>query len=124
MTTLYSPRGKLVPFLEAVKDDKDRVWTVAEVGRVIGVRANGVIPMLTYALRNQVLFRGKTPEGRTAIRGVPFPGQDVAIPPPRPDALTRARAKGKGQWTPDPDDLRIPKVVAGWKPPQMVAPRG
>jgi hypothetical protein len=115
----YQPRGKIVPLINLVKADPDRIIFTDEACRICCERSNKMGGSLTYALRARVIFRGKV-HGKTAYRGKPF---EVGAMPP-PDAPVKlARRKGE-EWQPDPGDLRIPKVIPGWKPPQMVAPRG
>jgi hypothetical protein len=120
----YVPRGLIVPFIEAVKKDPDRSFTVSETLRLVGVKSNKLGGSLTYALRNGVVFRAKI-DGKVVYRGKPFDAAVAMNPPPKPPTTIARRLRGKTQdaWTPDLDDIRIPKVVPGWVPPKMVCPR-
>jgi hypothetical protein len=114
----YEPRGKIVPLINLAKADPDRIIFTDEACRICGERSNKLGGSLTYALRAEVIFRGKI-NGKTAYRGRPF---DAHAMPPPPLPVKLGRRKG-GEWQPDPDDLRIPKVVPGWTPPKMVCVR-
>lgn len=119
MKTPYTPRGKIVPFIEAVKADPDRVWTIADIAKVMELHSRKVGGSLVYAERNGVVFRAKR-DGRLVYSGKPFPDGEA---PPEPKKKLARRKEDEG-WATQPDDMRIPRVVPGWVPPQMVAPRG
>lgn len=120
----YTPKGKIVPFLAAVKEDPARTWTAVQVAEAIGGKSHGVVAMLTYALRNEALYRGKDATGRMVFRGRPFASKAIE-PLPLPPLVSpkQSRAKTASGWLTSEDDPRVPKVVAGWKPPQMIPPR-
>jgi len=120
-TKLYEPRGVIVPFIKAVHADPERMWTVAEACRVMGVKSNKVGGSLTYALRNQILYRQKR-DGQTVYRGCPFPEGNLDPPAVKTTVVRRIKTTD-GEWLTTGDDPRVPKVIPGWKPPQMVASR-
>lgn len=115
MTTTI--KGKALPFIEAVAAEPHRIWSVPEAAKIMGCNVHGVCHVLTRALAQGLVFRGKR-EGVAVFRGTPFPAHEAERPPP-----LRNRKPKTGAWTPDPDDLRIPKVVPGWAPPKMVCTR-
>lgn len=119
-TKPYTPTGKIVPFIEAMRDDPHRIWTIADIARVMGLQSNKVGGSLLYAERNGIVFRGKR-NGLTVFRGVPFEfgGRE---PPPAKKKPSRI-IQITGGWATPPDHIRIPKVIPGWTPPVMVAPR-
>lgn len=119
MTKPYIPRGKIVPFIEAVKANPERVWTISQIADVMGLHSRKVGGSLVYAERNGVVFRAKR-EGRLVYSGRPLPDGE---PPPVPKKKL-ARRPGCDAWLTTPEDIRVPKVVPGWTPPVMVAPRG
>lgn len=119
MSTDYSPKGKILLLLAEMERDPARVWSIPEAGAVMGVRSGGVIAAVTYALRAERMYRGLK-DGRAVLSGTPFPVD--ALPPPTGKKY-RSRVKSASGWETDPDDLRIPRVVPGWKPPVMVPPR-
>ena len=120
MTKPYKPKGKVVPLIQAMQDDPSRIWNVQEVSSCIGVSPRGVGAMLTYALHAGVIFRGVGEDGQMIFRGQPFAAN---VKPAELPILKLNRVKGMTGWPTDPDDPRIPKVVAGWAPPRMVPPR-
>lgn len=117
MTKPYQPKGRMAHLLVAMRaDDHKRVWTPTEMGAVMGVSSNHVAGTVDYALKAQILFRGKN--GRYAGYSLtPFP----------PEAQFRKRRQVVTTsipcvWNPA-EDTRIPRVVPDWKPPVMVPPR-
>lgn len=118
-TKPYTPTGKIVPFIEAMRDDLYRIWTIADIARVMGLQSNKVGGSLLYAERNGIVFRARR-NGLTVFRGVPF--EVGGIQPPekkkRPSRIIKS-----GGWTTPADHIRIPRVIPGWTPPVMVAPR-
>jgi len=118
----YEPRGLIVPFIKAVKAEPERVWTVADAIRITGQRSNKLGGSLTYALRHRIIYRGKR-DGLTVYLGVPFPEGNVDPPPLKERYERRIRKSAGNGWITTEDDIRVPKVVQGWTPPQMVAPR-
>lgn len=119
MTKPYTPRGYIVPLIQAAKADPQRIFTVSEAVKLMGVKSRKVGGSLTYALRAGMIFRGKV-NGLTAYKGSPF--ADGGMPPP-PVPQKIARIKPASGWETDPDDPRVPKVVPGWTPPKMVCVR-
>jgi hypothetical protein len=115
----YCPRGAIVPLIEAVRAEPERIFTVADAVKVMGVRSNKVGGSLTYALRAEVIFRGKV-KGQTVYKGTPFAPEVKMDPPP----VQKKTVKVAAGWPTSADDPRIPQVVPGWKPPSMVCVRG
>lgn len=114
--TTYTPRGKVRPLIEAMQAEPFRTWTVPEAAAWLKVPSRGVMAMVAYAIRAKVVHRGVV-EGRTVLRGSPFPAGQQVTPPP-------TRSKQPVAWATPADDIRIPRVVPDWKPPRMVPPRG
>lgn len=123
MTKEYAPRGKVVPLLQAMEENPDRCWSLQEAAVLLKTPKNGVMSMVTYALRAGVIHRGRdTSGGGVILRKTPFaPGE--ALPAPGKIENHGRRAKTHGAWTPEAGDIRIPRVVAGWVPPVMTPPR-
>jgi hypothetical protein len=115
----YCPRGAIVPLIEAVRAQPDRVLSVAEASSIVGLRSNKLGGSLTYALRACVIYRGKV-NGQTFYKGTPFPQGQQMDPP----AVQKKTVKERAGWRTSADDPRIPHVVDGWKPPSMVCVRG
>lgn len=119
----YIARGKIVPFIEAAQAEPTRVWTCAEAARLIGLKSNKLGGSLIYAIRGGIIHRGKR-GGQIVYSATPLP--DIALPPPKVqtyrDRHPERFVPGKA-WATDTDDVRVPKVVPGWKPPQMVCVR-
>lgn len=114
----YQPKGRMVILAAAIRAEPTRIWTSRELADVMGISVRKVGGYVTYALGNAVLFRKK--EGRfITYSGTPFPGQE---PAPALKKRSYAKYKPASQWTPE-GDIRIPRVVPGWRPPQMVCVR-
>ena len=118
----YEPRGLIVPFIKAVKAEPERIFTVAEAIRITGQRSNKLGGSLTYALRHRILYRGKR-DGLTVYRGIPFPEGNIDPPEVKEKYVRRIRKAGSNGWITTEEDVRVPKVVQGWVPPRMIAPR-
>lgn len=126
MSNDYQPKGRMVTMLAAMKADPERIWTTAECAKVMGCSANKVGTTLLYSLHHRVIYRDRPGRGvRYSL--TPFP---VEVPPP-PKQDRKGRGRGHPEkaprppalWTPEPGDIRIPRVVPGWVPPKMVCPR-
>lgn len=109
----YVPRGRVTLLLEAFRDEPKRVWTTSEVARLIEVGHREVSAYVSYAIKAQVIHRVK--RGRDVFYSL-TPFRDAPKPPP-------AKPRKPAAWNPE-GDPRIPQVVAGWRPPTMVPPRG
>lgn len=124
MTKPYAPRGKILPLLAVMKAEPERTFTLPEAGEVMGIHQHKVIAMVTYALRAEIMFRAKNEKGRWVLKGSQFTGLNEPAPAPIQN-LGRTLSKHRDNpWRTTEDDIRVPKVVPGWRPPQMVAPRG
>jgi hypothetical protein len=124
MTTPYTPKGKVVLLLQAIENDRHREFNSKEAGKIMDCDKRGVGASIEYARRAGLLFC-RTVRGAMYIRGIPYPDQaEQDAVREGTDKAMRSRGRTKAApWTPDPDDLRIPKVVPGWKPPVMTPPR-
>jgi hypothetical protein len=117
----YQPRGRMLLILEAIAAEPERIFTAAECGQIMNIPTREVGSYLAYAIRARKVFRNGVPR-QYVYRGTPFPGV-------KPDAIKAPKCKVyksrkvSRTWEPDPDDIRIPRVVPGWAPPQMVCPR-
>ena len=111
----YKPRGVLLLLLAAVKAEPEREFTSEEAAAIMGCHRRAVGAFTEYAVRAGLLFKRSSRSPRVLLlRGTPFPGGQQPQP-------TRTVSQA-----PEPvstDDVRIPRVVEGWKPPTMVAPR-
>lgn len=124
--TGYEPKGKMLQWLTAMRAaPENTVWTAAEAAQVMGCPVRQVNAYAAYALDRGVIFRqvlGAGKRRKSLFSLQPFPSQAA------PRAVLKASrermvAKAPPRWVPEPDDLRIPRVVPGWKPPVMVPPR-
>jgi hypothetical protein len=110
----YTTKGKAARMLEAVQAEPDRIFSVPEAAQIMDVNPHGVLATLRCALAGGALYRGLR-DGRAVFRARPFaPG----------DSPRARRGLGASSWTTPVDHPRIPRVVDGWKPPRMEAPRG
>jgi len=124
-TKVYTPKGKIIPFLKEMDRDPERVWTLPEAAVILCIASNGVVPMVTYALRAKRMFRGLNAAGKTILSGRPFPGQSLPVPAPRHNERQRVKKAHLAEnWVTTHEDIRVPKVIPGWRPPAMVPPRG
>jgi hypothetical protein len=119
----YHPKstGKLQPLLEAMRADPNpkRLWSPSECAEVMGIKPRHICSFTAYAVQHGVIYR--TVIGRTAYHSLE-PGEGCQ-PPVRAKNRGAKAPKCKGEYVQPLDDIRIPKVVPGWMPPKMVAPR-
>lgn len=109
----YMPRGAMAVLLNAMRAEPDRVWTTHDAAAVFGLPYRRVGAHAAYAVSEGVMFRTKA--GKTTLYALrPF----TKSAPPKP-APAKVTPQG---WKPE-DDYRVPKVVPGWRPPQMVCAR-
>lgn len=113
----YEPGGKMKLWLAAMRAEPERIWTSEEAAKALKTSINHVHGYSDYAVAKGVIFRTKR-RNRVVYGLQPFPDVEQTQPVPR----LKKRA-AKGEWRPNPDDLRIPKVVPGWVPPKMVCVR-
>jgi hypothetical protein len=113
----YEPKGCMLVWLAAMRDEPNRIWTSAEAAKVMGVRVGTVGSYAAYAEAAGVIHRQSNKKPVTW--GLKPPEGGVLAPAKK----GRWTAKAIPQWDPG-EDIRVPRVVPGWKPPQMVAPRG
>lgn len=110
----YNPRGVLLLLLDAVKAEPEREFTSEEAAQIMGCPRRAVWAYTAYAVRAGLLFK-RVERKVLLLRGTPFPG---AQPP------EEQRPRRASKLVPAfADDVRISRVVEGWKPPAMVAPR-
>jgi hypothetical protein len=113
----YEPKGCMLVWLAAMREEPERIWTSAEAAKVMGVHVRTVGSYAAYAEAAGVIHRQSSRKPVT-----------WGLKPPAGGVLERAKqgrwtAKEVPRWNPG-DDIRVLRVVPGWKPPQMVAPRG
>ena len=118
--TTYQPKGHVVPFIEAIKADPHRVWSSSEAAEVMKIQVRRVSATVKYPIAAGLIHKGCV-WGAVAYSGMPFATSEQATPGGAKHAKRRKREPVV--WTPDPDDLRIPRVVPGWVPPKMVCAR-
>lgn len=126
MTKPYTPRGAIVPFLQAIEADPLREFTSRQAAEIMDCDYRAVASTLEYARRARLVFIRKE-RGALRIRGTPYrdqEAQDMARAATDKAMRLSGRKNGGVGWATRPDDPRIPMVVPGWTPPQMVAPRG
>jgi hypothetical protein len=121
----YKPKGKVVKFLQALESDRFREFTTLEIAAIMGCDQRAVAASLHYPARNGLVFIRKEGKG-LRIRGTAYSDQEKqdAARAATDKAIRARRDHAAPVWTPSSDDLRIPRVVPGWTPPVMVAPRG
>ena len=98
--------GKVAPLLQAIQAQPMREFTSAEAAQIMGIDPRAVCAAIGTARYNGLVFC-RVVRKKLRIRGVPY----EAAPEPAP------------AWSPD-HDVRVPRVVPGWRPPAMIAPRG
>lgn len=117
----YSPKGKTLLLLSAMRAEPDRQWSLKEAGAAMGMRSNKVAATIAYALRAGAIYRGgQTRATRLSLQ--PFDGR-MAVPVPEIKKY-EGFVNIQDGWVTGWDDPRVPKVVPGWRAPQMIAPRG
>lgn len=114
----YTPKGIVVPFIEAASAEPSRIWSYPEAAEVMGIIVKKVSATVATAVEAGLLFKGRR-LGATVLSAKPF--ENIA-PPPRNRHLHLV--KMADSWMTTMDDPRVPKVVAGWVPPKMVCVRG
>lgn len=120
MAKPYSPKGKALLLLQAIESEPHREFTSAEAAAIMQCDRRAVAAQLEYPRRHGLLFLRK--QGHALfLRGKPYSEQEGGNYCTR---RTMQEPKAPRGWTPSPDDLRIPRVVPGWRPPVMVPPRG
>jgi hypothetical protein len=120
----YQPKGKVTLLIAAMHEQPHRIWSMTEAADAMDVNVRGVMAMVNYALRAEIMYAGLQ-DGNRVLALRPF--MKGGLPPPdrHENAERKAKRGAKREpWQPDPGDVRIPRVVPGWKPPVMVAPRG
>lgn len=124
----YAPTGRVVVFLELVERDLMREFTSREVAEVMECDHRAVGAFLEYSMRAGLIFRRST--GRKCYwRGNPYReghvrGQSESANERRVRSGMLNAVQPRDGWVTSAEDIRVPKVVAGWKPPVMVPPRG
>jgi hypothetical protein len=115
------PTGKLQPLLEVMRADPDpkRLWSPAECAEIMGIKPTHICSFTAYAVQHGVIYR--TVIRRTAYHSLEK--VEGSQPPARAKNRGGRPPKCKGHYEQPLDDIRIPKVVPGWFPPKMVAPR-
>jgi hypothetical protein len=113
----YTPKGIVVPFIEAANAEPHRIWSYPEAAEVMGIIVKKVSATVATAVEAGLLFKGRR-LGATVLSAREF--ENVA-PPPRNRHLHLIKIAD--HWTTTMDDPRVPKVVAGWVPPKMNPPR-
>jgi hypothetical protein len=125
----YVPHGKMIPLLAALEAEPEREFTGYEAAEIIGGDVRQVSSFVFYAERAGRVFKRIVKQGRLRyllLRATPFP--DAQPVRPSEDIARQGWKEGRAVrsegWTTDPDDIRIGKVVPGWKPPVMRCVRG
>jgi hypothetical protein len=123
----YAPRSHiLVRFLAMVEADPLQEFSSREIGDLLCCVQRAVPATLAYAMKAGKLYRRRQGTGMI-YRGTPYGVDEFRAPPPQPSKPRnplKLKAKPAAQWTPDPGDPRISKVVPGWTPPVMRHVRG
>jgi hypothetical protein len=109
----YTPTGVITPLMEAVKDEPTRLWNYQQAAEVMGITASRVSATTLKAVEAGLLFRGPR-DGVTHLSGQPFKTSK---------GLKITNIRMRDDWTTTMEDVRVPKVVAGWVPPRMVCVR-
>lgn len=124
MGSEYSPREhtRLDALLKAMRADANpkRLWSPQECAAVMGLKPRQVAGFTAYAAAHGVLYRMKI--GRAVWHSLERL-DDSETPTPVPACVRGRSSRMTAGWATAPDDPRIPKVVAGWQFPRMVAPR-
>lgn len=102
----YKPAGKILPLLAAVQAEPMREITSAEAAKLMGCDIRAVSAAVKLPADAGLLFL-RVHLQKLRIRGVPF--QEI-------------KTEHVPAWSPV-GDIRIPRVIPGWNPPLMVAPR-
>ena len=118
--TTYKPKGRMKVWLDAMQADPARVWSSEEAGAVMGVPLRQVSGYANFAVSKGVIYRGER-NHRAVYSLNPFAPEE-AKPFTGMRRVERVK-RAEIPWT-SHNDPRIPRVVPGWKPPVMVAPRG
>lgn len=124
----YVPSGRVVVFLEMVERDLMREFTSHEAAGIMGCDPRAVGAFLEHSMRAGLVFFRST--GRKRFwRGQPYReghvrGQSESANERRVRSGMLNAVQPRDGWVTSADDIRVPKVVAGWKPPAMVPPRG
>lgn len=113
----YTPKGVVVPFIEAAKAEPHRIWSYPEAAELMGTIQKKVSATVATAVEAGLLFKGRR-LGATVLSASPF--ENVPAPPRNRHLHL---IKIADSWTTSMDDPRVPKVVAGWVPPKMVCVR-
>jgi hypothetical protein len=98
-TSVYEPKGKVLPLIERVRAEPQRVFTGPEAAEIMGVALGNVKNYLSTVLSKGLVFSHSN-NGRSFYRGTPFDGE-----------------------APVPDHPRAPKFDEKWTPPKMIPPR-
>ena len=110
----HEPKGRAKKLLDAMQAEPSHtVWTVPQAARAMGVKNSEVMAYVLGMVKAERLYRSRR-EGAVVLSLAPFSGK-----PAKP----KWEPKPIPQWNPE-GDPRVPRVVAGWKPPVMVPPRG
>lgn len=113
----YNPVGPMKRWYEAMKAEPDRIWTTKEISAVLEIAPKRVHGHVSFALSKGAIYRGK--RGRWTLYAL----KDFPPDERHPRNETEDQRRGAlPVWEPE-NDMRIPKVVAGWTPPKMVCAR-
>lgn len=118
----YEPKGRAAVLLDEMRKDRARRWTYAEVAKLLDIQPKAVGATVQNSVRAGLIYAGYTEEARMALSVEPFPEHLRQKPKPMGKVRDQARKPPK-EWTPDPTDPRIMRVVPGWTPPKMVCVR-
>jgi hypothetical protein len=114
--TPYRPKGKIIPLLQAMAREPDRVWSIPEAARVMSTSTKSVMATCGYALKAGIMYR-TVRLGMVVLSSRPFDPCTMKEPSARTLTLPASN------WMTRDDDPRIPRVVPGWTPPKMVCVR-
>jgi hypothetical protein len=98
------------------------------VAAIVGCDIGAVGAFLEHSQRAGLIF-SRTDGRKRVWRGQPYReghvrGQSESANERRLRSGMLNAMQPVDGWTTSAEDIRVPKVVAGWKPPVMVPPRG